>query len=145
MDAEMNDNLYGSEETLRKWYTSVPNMVDEYSDLDPYAFRLYCHIRRRIGEADGGKGACWESTAELAKTCKMSAGSVSKAKKTLNQDKITYELNEKNISVHCASRAGFIEEAPEVYKDIEEVIDVSCGLGITERIARVKPVLSVKG
>ena len=68
-----------------------------------------------------------------------------KAKKTLNQEKITEELNKKNISVHCESRFGFVEEAPEVYKDIEEVIKVSCGLGLTGKVARLKPVLCLKG
>lgn len=68
-----------------------------------------------------------------------------RAKKTLDQKKITDELSKKNISVHCESRFGFVEEAPEVYKDIEEVIKVSCGLGLTEKVARLKPVLCLKG
>jgi len=50
-------------------------------DLDPYAFRLYVHIKRVTGETGGGK--CWQNTDTLAKACKMSAGMVSQAKATL--------------------------------------------------------------
>jgi hypothetical protein len=59
-------------------YASIPNMVDNMG-LSPYAYRLYCHFKRVTGEY----GACWQSTTTLAKTCKMSLGMISKAKKEL--------------------------------------------------------------
>ncbi len=77
-------NALMQQETPRKWFTSIPNIVDEM-DLTPHEFRLYAHIRRVIGEVDG---VCWKSTKTLAKACRMSTGSVSNAKKTLVEKKL---------------------------------------------------------
>ena len=70
----------------------LPNLIDDMN-LDPYAFRLYVHLRRVAGE----KGACWQSTDTLAETCNMSAGAVSNAKKELaERGLITIEQRAKN-------------------------------------------------
>jgi tRNA-splicing ligase RtcB len=37
------------------------------------------------------------------------------------------------------------EEAPQVYKDIEEVIKVVDELQITKKVARMKPLIVIKG
>jgi tRNA-splicing ligase RtcB len=37
------------------------------------------------------------------------------------------------------------EEAPEVYKDIDDVIEVVDNLGISKKVARMKPMIVVKG
>jgi len=37
------------------------------------------------------------------------------------------------------------EEAPQVYKDIEEVINVTHGAGISKKVARMAPLAVVKG
>lgn len=86
----MTDNYVTSED--RKWYTMIPNIVDDMG-LDPYAFRLYAHLRRVAGDT----GACWQSTDTLAKHCKMGEGSVSKAKQALKAAKlIRIELRTRN-------------------------------------------------
>ena len=64
---------------LRDHFTMLPNLVDEL-DLDPYAYRLYAHVRRVAGEAGG---ACWQSTVTLAQRCRMSRGKVVEAKRVL--------------------------------------------------------------
>jgi hypothetical protein len=66
------------EQPERKYWVQLPNLIDDMN-LDPFAFRLYVHIKRRAGD----NGACWESTRNLAKCCNMSAGRVSKAKQVL--------------------------------------------------------------
>jgi len=65
----------------RRYFTMMPNIVDEMDDLSPYAFRLYMHFRRVAGAGSGGQ--CWQSTRTLAEACNMSTGSISKAKKEL--------------------------------------------------------------
>ncbi|RLG15623.1 MAG: hypothetical protein DRN71_00695, partial [Candidatus Nanohalarchaeota archaeon] len=40
---------------------------------------------------------------------------------------------------------GLAEEAPEVYKDIDEVVKVSHELGIGNPVAKVKPLGVIKG
>ena len=43
------------------------------------------------------------------------------------------------------SNAGLVEEAPEAYKDIDEVISVVQQAGIAGRVARLKPLAVIKG
>jgi hypothetical protein len=64
----------------RKFFALIPNLIDDL-ELSPYAVRLYLHIKRRTGEVPGG--VCFETSSNIAKICKMSTGSVSKAKKEL--------------------------------------------------------------
>lgn len=66
------------DEAPRDHYSSIPNLVDDLN-LTPQAYRLYGHLRRVAGE----NGKCWQSTKTLSKSCRMSAGSISEAKKEL--------------------------------------------------------------
>jgi len=68
------------DEAPHDFFTMIPHIV-EALDLTPYAFRLYAHLKRVTGENKTGK--CWKSTSTLAKACRMSAGSISNAKKEL--------------------------------------------------------------
>jgi len=37
------------------------------------------------------------------------------------------------------------EEAPQAYKDIEEVVKVVCGAGLSKSVARMVPMAVIKG
>ena len=63
----------------------------------------------------------------------------------LSGEKIKKELNEKGINVKVGSVKSLAEEAPEVYKDIDEVVKVVDDLGISKKVARMKPMIVVKG
>ncbi len=41
--------------------------------------------------------------------------------------------------------AGLVEEAPAAYKDVDQVIEAVVGAGITKKVARLKPLVVVKG
>jgi tRNA-splicing ligase RtcB len=69
----------------------------------------------------------------------------SKAAKTLDSKKIKKELEEKGIAFKSETEKSLLEEAPEVYKDIEEVIKTIDELGISKKVARLKPMVVVKG
>jgi len=56
------------------------------------------------------------------------------------------DLREQNhIYVKAQSGATVAEEAPGVYKDVDEVVRVSDALGIGDRVARTYPVCNIKG
>jgi len=56
------------------------------------------------------------------------------------------ELREQqHVYVKAQSGATIAEEAPGVYKDVDEVVRVSDALGIGDRVARTFPVCNVKG
>ncbi|MCX6834477.1 MAG: RtcB family protein, partial [candidate division Zixibacteria bacterium] len=44
-----------------------------------------------------------------------------------------------------ASREGVVEEAPGVYKDVEDVVEVAQNSGIARKVARMRPMGVMKG
>ena len=72
------------------------------------------------------------------------AMSRSEALRTLNPAEIKKELKAQKIIVK-ASRRGLVEEAPMVYKNVDNVVDVIAGAGLARKIARLKPVAVIKG
>jgi len=60
-------------------------------------------------------------------------------------EEVTRELRSRGIVVRSASREGVTEEAPGAYKDVEEVVRVAEGAGLTQRVARLVPLGVVKG
>jgi len=69
----------------------------------------------------------------------------SSAAKRLKGEKIKLSLKRKGILVEAGSIKGLATEAPEVYKDIEEVIKTVTELGINKKVARLKPLIVIKG
>ena len=56
------------------------------------------------------------------------------------------DLKRENILVKSRSGgAGIAEEAPGAYKDVDEVVRVSDALGIGQKVAKLVPVVNVKG
>ena len=60
-------------------------------------------------------------------------------------EEVTRKLAERGIVVRSSSREGVTEEAPGAYKDVEEVVRVAEGAGLTRRVARLVPLGVVKG
>lgn len=67
------------------------------------------------------------------------------ALKQFKADEIIKELGSRGILVKAASRDGIIEEAPEAYKDIDRVAQVSHNVGIATLVARFIPIAVAKG
>ena len=68
------------------------------------------------------------------------------AKKTYWGGDVQTQLREQQgVYVKAASGATIAEEAPGVYKDVDEVIRVSDALGIGDKVARTFPVCNIKG
>lgn len=65
--------------------------------------------------------------------------------KNFTTQKIEKDLAIKNISIKAGSKKGIVEEAPEAYKDVEEVVKVSNELGLGKIVARLKPLAVLKG
>lgn len=63
----------------------------------------------------------------------------------LSESKLKDELKSKDIILKAGSMKGALEEAPEAYKDIDEVARVSDELGIGKIVARLKPLAVMKG
>ncbi|WP_231182693.1 RtcB family protein [Haladaptatus sp. DYF46] len=67
------------------------------------------------------------------------------AKRDYRGEDVKDELERERIFVKARSGATVAEEAPGVYKDVDEVVRVSDALGIGDTVARTFPVCNIKG
>ncbi|MGH9867568.1 MAG: RtcB family protein [Candidatus Polarisedimenticolia bacterium] len=58
---------------------------------------------------------------------------------------IVRELADQGIIVRSEGRATLLEEIPEAYKDVADVVDVVHGAGIARKVARLRPMGVIKG
>jgi tRNA-splicing ligase RtcB len=58
---------------------------------------------------------------------------------------IAGELEKKGIIVMASGRETLSEEAPDAYKDVNQVVGVVDGAGISKRVCRMRPLCVVKG
>jgi len=73
------------------------------------------------------------------------AFSRAKSRRTLNYQQVLDKLNAQNISIRVASPKLVMEEAPESYKDVEEVVNTCHAAGISKKSFKLRPVAVVKG
>ena len=76
------------------------------------------------------------------------AGRVMSRSKAMRENKgetIKEQLNKKGIAIVAGSMKGLSQEAPQVYKDIEDVVNVVDKLGISKKVARLMPLAVVIG
>jgi len=67
------------------------------------------------------------------------------AKKHLSLKKVKEDLENYGVYIEAGSAKGILEEAPEAYKDVNEVVKVSDALNIGKLVVRLKPLAVVKG
>ncbi len=67
------------------------------------------------------------------------------AKKQIRGSELKEELEKRGVAVSAGSFSGLAEEAPDAYKDVNEVVDVVAGAGIAAKVARLKPIAVIKG
>jgi tRNA-splicing ligase RtcB len=58
---------------------------------------------------------------------------------------ISRELEDKGIYVKSSGRETLAEEAPEAYKDVNDVVRIVEGAGISKRVAKMRPIGVIKG
>lgn len=67
------------------------------------------------------------------------------AKKRGKGRSIRQELEKKGILVRFTGRSTLAEEMPEAYKDVSDVVRIVHGAGISRMVARMRPLVVVKG
>ena len=81
-------------------------------------------------------------------SCCHGAGRVmsrTQAKKSVHGQTLLGELRREGILVKAGSLSGLAEEAPAAYKDVDLVIESVVGAGIARKVARLQPVIVIKG
>jgi tRNA-splicing ligase RtcB len=67
------------------------------------------------------------------------------AKKGRDVKQVQKALEEQGILVKSESRDGILEEVPEAYKDVDQVIEVVHNAGLARKVARLRPMGVIKG
>ncbi|RJQ43249.1 MAG: RtcB family protein [Gaiellales bacterium] len=67
------------------------------------------------------------------------------AKKMIRGDELKRELESRGITIRAGRTSTLAEEAPAVYKDIDEVVEICHRAGLSSKVARLKPLGVIKG
>ena len=121
------------EEELPEGFRPVGQPVLVPGDMGRYSFVLA-----------GTEGAMTETFGSSAHGAgrKMSRRRARKAAKGRD---LVREMEDRGILVRAAGRATVDEEMPEAYKDAADVIEATHGAGIGRKVARLRPLIVVKG
>ena len=121
------------EKELPKEYRFVSQPVLVPGDMGRYSFVLAGTegaMRETFGSSAHGAGR------------KMSRH---RAKREAKGRNIIREMGDKGIVVRAAQRGAVDEEISEAYKDVADVVEVIHGAGISRKVARLRPIIVVKG
>jgi len=69
----------------------------------------------------------------------------SQAKKNVWGEDLFKRLKSQGIEIRAGSMAGLAEEAPQAYKNVNQVVESVVGAGIAKKVARLTPLIVIKG
>ena len=67
------------------------------------------------------------------------------ASRMFSPEEVEHDLSQKNITLRAGSRKGVVDEAPGVYKDVDEVVEVCAAAGLARIVAKLRPIGVIKG
>ena len=67
------------------------------------------------------------------------------ATRTIDYNKLLKTLESRGIIVRASGRRTIVEEAPDAYKDVNDVVDVIDKAGISKKVVRMRPLGVLKG
>lgn len=68
-----------------------------------------------------------------------------KARNAVRGEKVIEDLAKKGVIVMSHSKRGAAEESPSAYKNVDQVVNIMEGAGISRRVVRLRPAICVKG
>ncbi len=66
-------------------------------------------------------------------------------RRNLTHQDVLNELKAKGISIRVASPKLIMEEAPDSYKDVTQVVDTCHTAGISKKTVKLRPIAVIKG
>ena len=92
------------------------------------------------GPASGGNDAFSSSCHGAGRRLSRTA-----ARKSVDSDALMETLESRGIHVRVKTPNVLSEEAPEAYKDVDEVIRLTSEAGLARPVARLRPIAVIKG
>jgi tRNA-splicing ligase RtcB len=127
----------------RAFGPGTPGLPDEYRETGQPVL-----VPGSMGTSSWVLAGTTESMARSYGSTCHGAGRVlsrSQARKEVRGEKLRDRLEGQGIHVRAGSLPGLAEEAPEAYKDVDQVVETVCGAGIARKVAQLRPVAVVKG
>lgn len=118
--------------TLPAAYAQVGQPVIIPGDMGRYSFVL----KGAPGSGETFGSACHGAGRLLSR---------GEAQRRHGGEDVVRRLADEGVIVRGASRATVVEEVPEAYKDVAQVVDVVHQAGIAGKVARIRPIGVVKG
>ncbi len=88
------------------------------------------------GGNDAFSSSCHGAGRKLSRTA---------ARSKIDSSELKKQLENNGINVHTKTPNVLSEEAPDAYKDVDEVIRLTCEAGLARPVARMKPFAVIKG
>ena len=109
--------------------------ASSYTDPPPITYTLST-VARHFKNLD--QFWCWVLWHEYAQACLM-------VRNKLDYAEVLEKLKTKGIAIRVASPKLVMEEAPESYKDVTEVVNTCHDAGISKKAVKLRPIAVVKG
>ena len=143
VDAEMRELVVHRKGATRAFGPGHPAVPEEYRDVGQPV--LIPGDMGRYSFVLVGTNQAMEET--FGSSCHGAGRRMSRhqAKKAARGREIHKELENRGIYSMAASRATMVEEIPEAYKDVADVVEAVEGAGIARKVARLRPLGVIKG
>jgi tRNA-splicing ligase RtcB len=92
-------------------------------------------------------GTSAAETLSFSSSCHGAGRAMSRhqAKRTWHGSQLVKSLAQRGIVIRSHSARGVAEEAPAAYKDVDAVVQAAHDAGISRKVARVEPLVCIKG
>jgi len=92
-------------------------------------------------------GTTTGETLSLSSACHGAGRAMSRrqARRQFSGRQIVDQLAERGIVIRSPSQRGIAEEAPLTYKDVDKVVDITDKVGLARKVARLEPMICIKG
>jgi tRNA-splicing ligase RtcB (3'-phosphate/5'-hydroxy nucleic acid ligase) len=110
------------------WEIGHPAIIPGSMGTASYVIRAEPGVRKIYNSVNHGAGRVLSRTA---------------ARRSVNVEQLIERLN--GVMVSGRSYKAYLDEAPQAYKDIEAVVDTFSEIGLSKKVARLRPLAVIKG
>eukprot|EP00638_Chattonella_subsalsa_P023089 CAMPEP_0117892830 /NCGR_PEP_ID=MMETSP0950-20121206/24922_1 /TAXON_ID=44440 /ORGANISM="Chattonella subsalsa, Strain CCMP2191" /LENGTH=135 /DNA_ID=CAMNT_0005752889 /DNA_START=22 /DNA_END=430 /DNA_ORIENTATION=+ len=129
-------------QAFAKHFQSTPDDLDMHVvyDVSHNIAKVEQHMVDVTGTEKGMQETFGSTCHGAGRAC-----SRNKSRRNLGYQEVLDKLAEKGISIRVASPKLVMEEAPESYKDVTEVVNTCHAAGISKKVVKLKPIAVIKG
>jgi len=136
-DAQLQQALNAAEASLAA-ATAIEEQARQASE------RASAMLERGVGTRAARDAARQELSAAETRT-RQAKSALDKARRSLGYQDVLANLERSGIAIRVASPKLVMEEAPESYKDVTQVVETCHQAGISKKCVKLRPIACIKG